>query len=206
MLDTAYACYYQVQTQMSVCGLDSAYLVAWTEKDINFQEISFDEILWKTITTKSHHLFVNSILPELVGKFYTWLRNMKPPTQTPEVSHAGLNMNTEEEKWCYCHQTESGCMISCDNNHCPVEWFNYTCAGISNASKAKQFVLIVASFHSLSQKEKVIIGNQTSASLLGQIMSGFIFINITSMTSEFLKIGGSLPHVPPSSYVHEWMH
>ena len=139
MLDTAYACYYQVQTQMSVCGLDSAYLVAWTEKDINFQEIAFEEILWKTITTKSHHLFVNSILPELVGKFYTWLRNMKPPTQTPEVSHAGLNMNTEEEKWCYCHQTESGCMISCDNNHCPVEWFNYTCAGISNASKAKQF-------------------------------------------------------------------
>ena len=61
------------------------------------------------------------------------------PKQAPGVSHAGPNMNTEEEKWCYCYKTESGCMISCDNIHCPIEWFHFTCVGISNAPKGKWF-------------------------------------------------------------------
>ncbi len=44
-LDKRHAYYYQVQTQLGVCGFDSAYFVVWTEEDLHQEEILFDETL-----------------------------------------------------------------------------------------------------------------------------------------------------------------
>ena len=65
--------FYQVQTQLGVCKLESAYFVVWTEKDLHVERILFDEEFWGNICQKSKNIFDTAIMPELVGKFYTRL-------------------------------------------------------------------------------------------------------------------------------------
>ena len=81
--------FYQVQTQLGVCRLESAFFVVWTEKDLHVEPISFDEEFWDMICHKSKHIFDTAIMPELVGKFYSRLTgtstkaNMSSQPATP---------------------------------------------------------------------------------------------------------------------------
>uniref|UniRef100_A0A8C5ELC2 YqaJ viral recombinase domain-containing protein n=1 Tax=Gouania willdenowi TaxID=441366 RepID=A0A8C5ELC2_GOUWI len=45
--------FYQVQTQLGVCKLESAYFVVWTEKDLHVEQIVFDEAFWDIMCQKS---------------------------------------------------------------------------------------------------------------------------------------------------------
>lgn len=91
-LDVKHQYYYQVQTQLGVCKIESAYFVVWTEKDLHIEQIMFDEVLWNTICEKSKHIFVTAILPELVGKFYSRLPfSNKPVPLSCTSDNAKLN-------------------------------------------------------------------------------------------------------------------
>uniref|UniRef100_A0A3Q1ED01 YqaJ viral recombinase domain-containing protein n=1 Tax=Acanthochromis polyacanthus TaxID=80966 RepID=A0A3Q1ED01_9TELE len=57
--------FYQVQTQLGVCKMESAYFVVWTEKDLHFEQIFFDEEFWGMMCEKSKNIFETAILPEL---------------------------------------------------------------------------------------------------------------------------------------------
>lgn len=70
-LDRNHAYYFQVQTQLGVCKLESAYFIVWTESDMHIEEITFQEEFWRDMCAKSEHIFMSAILPELVGKFLT---------------------------------------------------------------------------------------------------------------------------------------
>lgn len=138
-LDVKHQYYYQVQTQLGVCKIESAYFVVWTEKDLHIEQIMFDEVLWNTICEKSKHIFVTAILPELVGKFYSRLPfSNKPVPLSCTSDNAKLN-KVQENIWCFCAQVESGKMIFCDNEECPIGWFHYLCIGISCAPRTKWY-------------------------------------------------------------------
>ncbi|CAC5376125.1 unnamed protein product [Mytilus coruscus] len=77
-LYTKHMYYYQVQTQLGICQMESGYFVVWTEKDLHIEQIVFNNELWKEICDKSKHLFITAILPELIGKFYSRLPNRQP--------------------------------------------------------------------------------------------------------------------------------
>ena len=129
-----------------MCKIESAYFVVWTEKDLHIEQIMFDEILWNTICEKSKHIFVTAILPELVGKFYARLPfSNKPLPLCCTSDNAKLNKDSvklnkvQEDIWCFCAQVESGKIIFCDNEECPIGWFHYLCIGISCAPRAKWY-------------------------------------------------------------------
>ena len=48
-LDRDHAYFYQIQTQLGVCKLESAYFVVWTENDMHSEKISFGEQFWVNI-------------------------------------------------------------------------------------------------------------------------------------------------------------
>ena len=140
-LDDKHLYYYQVQTQLGVCKLESAYFVVWTEKDLHMEQIMFDCEMWQEICEKSRHIFYTAILPELVGKFYSRLPNSNPLKDgTGNVNAQPVpSVGNDELTWCFCDQVESGKMICCDNENCPLQWFHYLCLGINCAPKGKWF-------------------------------------------------------------------
>ena len=70
-LDTKHPYYFQVQMQMGVCKLESAYFVVWTEKSLHIELVTFEPEFWEDMCRKSKHVFDTAIMPELVGKFYS---------------------------------------------------------------------------------------------------------------------------------------
>lgn len=109
-LNTKHMYYYQVQTQLGVCQMESGYFVVWTEKDLHIEQIVFNNELWKEICDKSKHLFITAILPELIGKFYSRLPNRQPlkPVVNNNLCEKESKSKDNEELWCFCAQVESG--------------------------------------------------------------------------------------------------
>ncbi|KAK6176048.1 hypothetical protein SNE40_014409 [Patella caerulea] len=143
-LDNKHSYYYQVQTQLGVCRLESAYFVVWTEKDLHMEQIMLNLEMWQEICKKSKHIFDTAILPELVGKFYSRLPNSNPLTDVLRNASSKLNSDTSvandgELTWCFCDQVESGKMICCENQNCKLQWFHYLCLGINCAPRGKWF-------------------------------------------------------------------
>jgi hypothetical protein len=66
--------YFQVQTQIGVTKTECCYFVVWTGADIHVEQIMFDNALWETMCKKAERLFKSAIMPELVGKFFTFPR------------------------------------------------------------------------------------------------------------------------------------
>ena len=80
--------------------------------------------------------YMYGVIPELIGKWYT-----KQPSLTAAIN-AGTNQSTDSElskKWCYCSGDESGKMIACDNDNCPIQWFHTECLKICRIPKGKWY-------------------------------------------------------------------
>ena len=123
-----------------VSQIESGYFVVWTEKDLHIEQIMFDNNMWKEICEKSRHIFVTAILPELVGKFYSRLPFSQPLSSVENnVKPKVKSRENTEELWCFCAQVESGSMICCDNEECPIQWYHYLCLGISCAPRGKWY-------------------------------------------------------------------
>ncbi|KAH3777905.1 hypothetical protein DPMN_179353 [Dreissena polymorpha] len=143
LLDKKHPYYYQVQTQLGVTKLKSAYFIVMTEVDIHMEQIMFDEQLWEEICVRTEKIFKVAILPELVGKFYSRLPGCglpKPDSILTDAQKSSTDMNNtsgdEEEKWCYCDQVESGEMIACDNENCKIVWFHFACLKMDKPPKS----------------------------------------------------------------------
>ena len=104
-LDRGHAYFYQIQ-KLCVCKLESAYFVVWTENDMHFEEIVFNEQFWVNICVSGKHIFSSAILPELVGKFNTRLFGVRCSSGVSVD-----NGNEAEKRWCYCAQVGSGRML-----------------------------------------------------------------------------------------------
>jgi len=141
-LDHKHAYFYQVQTQLGVCKCEVAHFVVWTEKELHHEEIAFDDLFWTKITEESQHIFLNAILPELVGKFFS-----RPPQKgtwitqgsSKESNTADADTDLYGKISCYCKQPEFQKMMACDNPECPIKWFHYKCVGLKCTPKRRWF-------------------------------------------------------------------
>ncbi|CAN7987963.1 unnamed protein product, partial [Ixodes pacificus] len=66
-----------------------------------------------------------------------------PLLQSISISHPSdvldMPVDPNEPTYCLCHQVSYGEMIGCDNPDCPIEWFHFTCVGLTSKPKGKWF-------------------------------------------------------------------
>ncbi|GAB6032621.1 PHD finger protein ing1 [Chamberlinius hualienensis] len=48
-------------------------------------------------------------------------------------------IDPDEPTYCLCQQISYGEMIGCDNDRCAIEWFHFSCVGLSTKPKGKWF-------------------------------------------------------------------
>ncbi|XP_071537302.1 inhibitor of growth protein 2-like isoform X2 [Panulirus ornatus] len=56
-----------------------------------------------------------------------------------EDSPTEIPIDPDEPTYCLCEQVSYGEMIGCDNDLCPIEWFHFSCVGLTNKPKGKWF-------------------------------------------------------------------
>ena len=115
-LDTKHAYYYQVQTQLGVCGLKSAYFVVWNRASMHIENIELDLDHWQHMVGRAELLFSCVILPELVGKLFSMRR------------HLSRLIKNHSQRICYC-DSEIGdfTVITCEGPKCEIKHFHQAC-------------------------------------------------------------------------------
>ncbi|XP_065133257.1 inhibitor of growth protein 5b [Paramisgurnus dabryanus] len=66
---------------------------------------------------------------------------------SPNISEALMHpsdvldmpVDPNEPTYCLCSQVSYGEMIGCDNADCPIEWFHFTCVGLTTKPKGKWY-------------------------------------------------------------------
>ena len=113
--------------------------VVWTKEDIHVERIYPNESFWVENVSKVKHFFVSSVLPELVGKFFSWASNVssKQLDRSDESAASSSDNANLEKVYCYCRRPEEGAMVGCDNHSCPYEWFHLTCLKLTSMPKSK---------------------------------------------------------------------
>lgn len=59
-----------------------------------------------------------------------------------------------QETYCICKNESFGAMIACDNSNCPIEWFHYSCVGITKPPTGKWYCSDDCKLES-SKKERI---------------------------------------------------
>lgn len=50
-----------------------------------------------------------------------------------------MPLDPNEPTYCVCNSVSHGDMIACDNKECPIEWFHYSCVGLTVEPKGKWY-------------------------------------------------------------------
>ena len=133
---------YQVQAQIQFCSVNYCDFVVWRENELVVQRIDPDEELMSTSLEQATLFFKFGVLPELLGKWYSKAplitqSDISGDCDTPRSSHPAGNV--AKELWCFCRQEESGQMIACDSEQCPIVCFHTSCLKINRIPKGKWF-------------------------------------------------------------------
>ncbi|KAM9400561.1 inhibitor of growth protein 2-like isoform 1-T1 [Salvelinus alpinus] len=59
--------------------------------------------------------------------------------QERDASPVEFTIDPNEPTYCLCEQVSYGEMIGCDNDACPIEWFHFSCVGLTYKPKGKWF-------------------------------------------------------------------
>uniref|UniRef100_A0A3P9J9T8 Inhibitor of growth protein n=1 Tax=Oryzias latipes TaxID=8090 RepID=A0A3P9J9T8_ORYLA len=59
--------------------------------------------------------------------------------QERDTSPVDFAIDPNEPTYCLCEQVSYGEMIGCDNEQCPIEWFHFSCVGLSYKPKGKWY-------------------------------------------------------------------
>ena len=128
VLNQTHEYYYQVQGQMAIWNKEYCDFVCWTSKGHVVTRIQYDKEFFEGFVGKCKHFFDTYILPELM-------------TRRLQFSSCSQK-STEEEKivYCYCGMPEEpdNPMIACDAPDCPIEWFHFSCVGISEEPESDE--------------------------------------------------------------------
>ena len=128
--------YKQVQCQLFCTKRSYCDFVVWTEKEVHIERIYPDERLWLENVSRVKHFFITSILPELIGKFYSRTSESQVPSQSsgPSASlSSGETDGCSAKTYCYCSGPEYGDMVGCDN----PSWFHLSCLKLVSQPKSK---------------------------------------------------------------------
>ena len=94
--------------------------------------------------------FTTSLLPELVGKWYTRPvmnssnsdanATSQPIEDATNQSDATATSGSKDfDLYCYCHGPEEGVMIACDSIECKIEWFHHKCLKLNSIPRSKWY-------------------------------------------------------------------
>lgn len=130
-LSKQHSFYLQCQLQMHVTRRTYCDFIVWREGDIHIERIKPDPNLLQPALQKAEQFFKLSILPEIVGKWFTRSHIPLPPAQVSDID--------EEDRgvWCYCQESKGGDMIGCDNKSCPIKWFHLICLSMKAVPTGK---------------------------------------------------------------------
>ncbi|XP_051913084.1 inhibitor of growth protein 2 [Hippocampus zosterae] len=59
--------------------------------------------------------------------------------QERDASPVDFAIDPNEPTYCLCEQVSYGEMIGCDNDQCPIEWFHFSCVGLTYKPKGKWY-------------------------------------------------------------------
>jgi len=117
--------FYQVQTQMLICGVNYADFVIWSPNNYHIECININHKLCNEIIIKSKWFFYEAILPELLGRFVTTNADKNLVSTTNQQSFIG-----QVYPYCMCKTDKGGKMLMCSQEGCLNLWYHYTCLGI----------------------------------------------------------------------------
>ncbi|KAJ3585370.1 hypothetical protein NHX12_014091 [Muraenolepis orangiensis] len=66
-------------------------------------------------------------------------KQQRKAKQERDASPADLAVDPNEPTYCLCEQVSYGEMIGCDNEGCPIEWFHFSCVGLTYKPKGKWY-------------------------------------------------------------------
>ncbi|KAM9331103.1 inhibitor of growth protein 2 [Gastrophryne carolinensis] len=66
-------------------------------------------------------------------------RTKSQARQEREVSPIPFVVDPNEPTYCLCNQVSYGEMIGCDNEECAIEWFHFSCVGLTYKPKGKWY-------------------------------------------------------------------
>lgn len=121
VMDTEHAYYYQVQLQLFITGYRFGFFVVYTELDLVYITVPYDERFLSASIAKAKKFFLEVIMPELIGGYF-YLKS----TMQKEVP-----ANTIENKYlpCYCQQEDPKNLpiVICADNNCKRKKFHESC-------------------------------------------------------------------------------
>ena len=133
ILPSTHQYYYQIQTQMLACHVESADFVVCTfpnkKPSLFVTRIDIDVEFMSRCIDESCDFYRVAILPELLGRWFT--RSVVMPDSAIDGRDTHYN-------YCYCKEEIGGEMIHCDNDECPYgEWSHLSCLLLKKAPRTK---------------------------------------------------------------------
>lgn len=129
--------YYQVQTQLLLCGVKYGDFVVWSlYEDCYVERIQIDYEICDEIMAKTKWFFYEAILPELLGRHFSNIENVSVDKNNIKVVG---NAKESEYKYCTCKNNIGGKSIMCTKENCPNHWYHYTCLGIKRKPISKKW-------------------------------------------------------------------
>ena len=113
--------YYQIQLQMEVYRVSYCDFIVWTKKDFAVERIAADSQFLNSVIDGVQHFFVYSVLPEIVGKWYTRkpIANSEGVVPIPSSQDADEQQDSDSDDCedmsklgCYCNEPSFGNMIT----------------------------------------------------------------------------------------------
>ena len=116
---------YQIQTQLFCIGPKYKYCdyIVYHPEKMTIKRVYPDKDLQDTIVDESKVVFLKLILPELLGRYFSALKNLTP---TPTQSNQRLV--------CYCQKRERPPMVPCVGVNCTFGEFHAPCVGVRYAT------------------------------------------------------------------------
>lgn len=93
-----HAYYFQVQMQMLVCGMKTCYFVVNTTVDIAILAIEYDEEFTDPLINYFKEFTLRVILPELLGKFFTFGRYVKEKEFLAAIEQSSKSTTNNEQE------------------------------------------------------------------------------------------------------------
>lgn len=80
-----------------------------------------------------------SNLPSKEKKSKSVKKKKRKAKQERDSSPVDFAIDPNEPTYCLCEQVSYGEMIGCDNDQCPIEWFHFSCVGLTYKPKGKWY-------------------------------------------------------------------
>ena len=119
--------------QLHMTDSDYCDFYVWSPNDTHMERIYKDTEMWESSAEKARTFHKECVLPELLCKFFTRKKTLKPT----------VNQNTEQDNqvnsgqgYCVCGGDDDGRkMILCENENCKRQWYHIKCIKLKRVPK-----------------------------------------------------------------------